>query len=195
MKYRFLAYALLLVALAAPVAAAPALPRVAVQTNLGTFVIQLEAVKAPITTKNFLHLVDTHAYNGAQFYRTVRKATEPQSSIEVIQGGLESIGKVAAQTIPLEPTTKTGLHNTDGAISMARTQDPNSGSSEFFVCVGDNTFLDAQKQPDHNGYAAFGHVVRGMDVVRKINAAKVTMTEVEKLAPPITIVRITRVAR
>jgi len=154
---------------------------------MGTIVLQLEPGKAPITTKNFLHLVDLGTYNDATFYRTVLKKTEPQSNIEVIQGGLHD--HPSPVTIPLETTLKTGLHNVNGEISMARTSDPNSGSSEFFLCVGDNTFLDAQSQPDRNGYAAFGHVIRGMDVVRKINNAP---ANVETLAPPVKIIRMRR---
>lgn len=189
--HRLLGAFALIITVALPAEAMP-LPRVAVVTNAGTFVVQLEAVKAPLTTKNFLRLVAARAYDGAAFYRTVRKATEPRSQIEVIQGGLELANKVSSHAIPLESTTKTGLHNTNGEISMARTHDPNSASSEFFVCVGNNTFLDAQKQPDHFGYAAFGHVVRGMDVVLKINQAHANG---ESLAPPIAIVRIRPIAR
>ncbi|GAC1402856.1 MAG: peptidylprolyl isomerase [Candidatus Velthaea sp.] len=169
------------------VAAAAHVPRVAIETSAGTIVVALEPLRAPLTTKNFLHLVDIGTYTGASFYRTVSKKTEPQASIEVIQGGLQA--HPAPVTVPLEGTDKTRLHNSDGAISMARTADPNSGSSEFFLCIGDNTFLDAQQQPDHLGYAAFGHVVRGMDVVRKINHAAANG---ETLTPPVKILRMKR---
>jgi peptidyl-prolyl cis-trans isomerase A (cyclophilin A) len=98
-------------------------------------------------------------------------------------------GSDAHPTIPVETTEKTGLHNDDGAISMARKADPNSATSEFFICVGDNTFLDSQKFNDHAGYAAFGHVIRGMDVVLKINHAP---SNGQALLPPVKIVHIRR---
>ena len=174
------------------IAFAAPLPRVAIVTNAGTIVVELDTKRAPITTKNFLHLVDTRAYDGATFYRTVSKAAVPGSNIEVIQGGLQGVNRIPDQKIALEQTSTTHLHNTSGAISMARTSDPNSGSSEFFLCVGDNTFLDAENQPDHLGYAAFGHVVRGNDVVLKINHSAATS---QMLTAPVTILRMRRVPK
>jgi peptidyl-prolyl cis-trans isomerase A (cyclophilin A) len=161
---------------------------VAIETTSGTIVVRLDTTAAPITTKNFLHLVDTKAYDGASFYRTVSHQIEPSSAIEVIQGGLQA-GSDAHATIPVETTEKTGLHNDDGAISMARKADPNSATSEFFICIGDNTFLDSQKFSDHAGYAAFGHVIRGMDVVLKINHAP---SNGQALTPFVKIVHIRR---
>jgi peptidyl-prolyl cis-trans isomerase A (cyclophilin A) len=162
---------------------------VAIATSAGTIVVRLDVARAPLTTRNFLHYVAQGSYDGTTFYRTVRRATEPQSKIEVIQGGLNpQTANPMIRPIPLEPTTKTGLHNTDGAISMARTSDPNSASTEFFICIGDNRFLDAGG-PNGPGYAAFGRVVRGADVVRRIQRAP---AQGETLAPPIRIVRIKR---
>jgi len=160
---------------------------VTIQTSAGAIIVRLDPARAPVTTANFLHYVDTGAYNGATFYRTVSKANEPGSKIEVIQGGLNPQAP-NPHPIPLEPTSKTGLHNTDGAISMARTSDPNSGSTEFFLCIGDNRFLDAGG-PTGPGYAAFGKVVRGADVVRKIQRMHANG---EMLAPPVRIVKMTR---
>ena len=172
----------------APRTAAPV--DVAIQTSLGTIVVRLDPAHAPRTTANFLHYVDTGTYNGTTFYRTVSKANEPASRIEVIQGGLNpQAANPSIRPIALEPTNKTGLHNTDGAISMARTSDPNSGSTEFFLCVGDNRFLDAGG-PTGPGYAAFGKVVRGADIVRKIQRAHANG---EALAPAIRIVKMSRV--
>jgi peptidyl-prolyl cis-trans isomerase A (cyclophilin A) len=178
------------VVLAAPAGAAMDAkhPEVAIKTTAGTIVVQLDAVHAPITTKNFLKLVAAKKYDGAAFYRTVDKAREPQSQIDVIQGGLQP--NTAPDTIPLEKTTKTGLHNTNGAIAMARTQDPNSASSEFFLDVGDNTFLDTDKMPDGNGYAAFGHVVSGMETVIRINKLP---AEGENITPPVRIISMRRI--
>ena len=172
---------------AAPRAAAPV--DVAIQTSLGTIVVRLDVVHAPGTTANFLHYVGAGTYNGTTFYRTVSKANEPSSRIEVIQGGLNpQAPNPMIRPIPLEPTSKTGLHNTDGAIAMARTSDPNSGSTEFFLCVGDNRFLDAGG-PTGPGYAAFGKVIRGADIVRKIQRSHANG---EMLAPPVRIVKMTR---
>jgi len=166
----------------------PKHPHVAMVTTAGTIVVELDAVHAPVTTANFLKLVDRKKYDGATFYRSVNPKLEPGAGIDVIQGGLRDA--TPPETIPLEKTSATGLHNTDGAISMARTSDPNSGSSEFFLCIGDNTFLDADHQPDGNGYAAFGRVVSGMDVVRAINALP---TQNEMLPTPVRILRMRRV--
>ena len=187
---RLLALAALLGAGPAAVLAAPATTDVAIRTSLGTIVVRLDAARAPVTVRNFLHYADTRAYDNATFYRTVRRATEPQSRIEVIQGGLNpQAANPMIHPIPLEPTSKTGLHNVDGTIAMARTADPNSATTEFFIDVGDDRFLDAGG-PLGPGYAAFGKVIRGMDVVRKIHTAPASG---EMLTPPIKIIRVTRV--
>ena len=162
---------------------------VAIQTSAGTIVVRLDAAHAPRTTANFLHYVDLGTYNGTTFYRAVSRANEPSSKIEVIQGGLNPQGpNPMIRPIELEPTNKTGLHNTDGTIAMARTSDPNSASTEFFLCIGDNRFLDAGGPLDP-GYAAFGKVIRGANVVRAIQPAHANG---EMLAPPIRIVKMTR---
>ncbi|HZO94382.1 MAG TPA: peptidylprolyl isomerase [Candidatus Baltobacteraceae bacterium] len=163
---------------------------VAIRTADGTIVVRLDPAHAPVTTRNFLHYVDTRAYDGATFYRTVSKANEPQSQIQVIQGGLnQQAPNPMIRPIVLEPTSVTGLHNVDGAISMARTSDPNSATTEFFICIGDNRFLDAGG-PLGPGYAAFGKVVSGMDVVRKILRSHANG---ESLDPPVKILSISRV--
>ena len=185
---RFMLAAGLVLATAA--AAPPGSTDVAIKTSVGTIVVRLDAAHAPRTVKNFLHYVDSHSYDNAAFYRTVRRATEPQSSIEVIQGGLNpQAANPMIAPIQLEPTSKTGLHNTDGVIAMARTAEPNSATTEFFIDIGDDRFLDAGG-PTGPGYAAFGNVIRGMDVVRKIHTANASG---ESLTPPIKIVSITRV--
>lgn len=174
---------------ASPVPAPTPGVNVAIETSAGTFVVRLATKVAPITTKHFLQLVDAKAYDGTSFYRTVSHANEPASLIEVIQGGLNP-QTMPKDMIPVETTEKTGLHNDNGAISMARMTDPNSASSEFFICVGDNTFLDSQKFNDHQGYAAFGHVISGFDVVLRINHAPANG---QSLTPPVKIIRIRRV--
>jgi peptidyl-prolyl cis-trans isomerase A (cyclophilin A) len=185
-----LASALLACASAAPVRAGSRTTDVAIRTALGTIVVRLDAARAPATVKNFLHYVDTHAYDNTTFYRTVRRATEPQSRIEVIQGGLnpQAVNPMI-KPIALEPTSKTGLHNVDGTIAMARGADPNSATTEFFIDLGDDRFLDAGG-PLGPGYAAFGKVVRGMDVVRKIHTAGASG---ESLTPAVRILSIARV--
>jgi peptidyl-prolyl cis-trans isomerase A (cyclophilin A) len=169
---------------------APAPVDVAIQTTVGTIVVRLDPAHAPNTTKNFLHYVDVGTYDGTMFYRSVSKAREPQSNIEVIQGGVNpQQPNPMIQPIPLEPTNKTGLHNTDGTIAMARTSDPNSATTEFFIDIGNDTFLDAGGATGP-GYAAFGKVIRGMDVVRKIQRAS---AQGEMIMPPVKIVKISRV--
>jgi peptidyl-prolyl cis-trans isomerase A (cyclophilin A) len=135
--------------------AASTAPRVKIITSAGPIVVVLDPVHAPITVANFLHYVDTKFYNGGSFFRVVPNF--------VIQGGNRAHEKPSDTRITLESPQSTGILNKDGAISMARTSDPNSATSEFFLDVGDQPSLDAPP-----GYAAFGHVVSGMDVVRKI---------------------------
>ncbi len=163
---------------------------VAIETSSGTFVVRLELAKAPHTAQNFLHNVDAGLYDGSSFYRNVTHATAPQAPFEVIQGGLGAQAHSGmVRPVMLEPTSATGLHNTDGTIAMARTSDPDSATTEFFVDVGDARYLDAGVLDP--GYAAFGHVVRGMDVVRKIHAAP---TQGDRLVPEIRIVRMRRLS-
>ena len=174
---------------------------VALQTTLGTIVLRLDQHRAPVTTANFLRYVDGHRYDGAAFYRAVPEVARAggRPTISVIQGGLETklgdAGVAKLPTIPIEPTTKTGLSNLPGTIAMARSTDPNSASSEFFINVADDTMLDAQRFRDGAGYAVFGRVVRGMDVVRTILDAPARPDPVmsEILTPPVTIVRAYRV--
>ena len=184
---------LALVATALPLRSASADPAppvdVALETSAGTIVVRVDVEHAPRTARNFLHYVDTHAYDGATFYRTVNKRSEPESRIEVIQGGLGPRA-AALPPITLEPTSGSGLRNTDGALAMARTADPNSATTEFFIDLGDDSFLDAGG-PLGPGYAVFGHVVRGMDVVRRIHDAAATG---ESLSPPINILHAHRVS-
>ncbi len=147
-------------------------PKVSIQTELGEIVIELFPGQAPITVANFLRYVDEHRYQGATFYRTVRLDNQAQSpvKIEVIQGGL-GMGEHPAKlpSIPQETTAQTGLRHLDGTVSMARLE-PHSAHSEFFICIGDQPELDygGQRNPDGQGFAAFGQVVRGMEVVRQI---------------------------
>lgn len=161
---------------------------VSIATSLGTFVVRLDVARAPITTANFLRYVDAKAYDDTEFYRTVAKKNEPTAPFEVIQGGLDPKAGNTNPSIKLEPTSVTHLSNTDGAIAMARTNDPNSATTEFFVDLGDARYLDAGG-PLGPGYAVFGHVVRGMAVVRKIHVAP---AQGETLLPPVRIITMRR---
>lgn len=150
-------------------------PDVVIETALGNIVVQLDPEHAPRTTANFLHYIDTRMFDGASFYRVVPRKPRPgHPTIEVIQGGLQYKPGVDVDhlpTLPLEPTTKTGLSNAAGTIAMARADKPDTASSEFFINITDDTDLDAQRFRDHLGYAVFGRVISGMDVVRRIERA------------------------
>lgn len=145
---------------------------VIIATSLGDIRISLDTERAPLTSANFLRYVDGEHYTGATFYRTVRYENDNGNpKIEVIQGGLRGAGS-PFEPIGHEDTGQTGLRHTDGVISMAR-DEIGTTSSEFFICIGDQPGLDkgAARHADGQGFAAFGRVVEGMDVVRKIHAA------------------------
>jgi peptidyl-prolyl cis-trans isomerase A (cyclophilin A) len=147
--------------------------RVQIETTLGTIELELYAEQAPITVANFLRYADEGRYQGASFYRAVRLDNQAQSAvkIEVIQGGL-GMEPHPSKLPPIaqETTWKTGLKHQDGTLSMARLE-PDSAHSEFFVCIGDQPELDygGKRNPDGHGFAAFGRVTRGMEVVRVIH--------------------------
>jgi peptidyl-prolyl cis-trans isomerase A (cyclophilin A) len=174
----------------------PATARVAIETSAGTITVELETERAPITSANFLRYVDQKRYDGTSFYR----ADPVAPNFGLIQGGASNDPKRLLKPIAHEPTTKTGLSNTDGAISMARGA-PGTATSDFFIIIGNMSGLDAKPdQPgDNQGFAAFGHVVEGMDVVHKILASPTSPTAGEgvmkgqMLEPKITILRARRV--
>jgi peptidyl-prolyl cis-trans isomerase A (cyclophilin A) len=161
----------------APVAAPapkPATVRVTLQTAEGPIVLELEKERAPVTTAYFLRYVDQKRLDGGTFYRAMKLT--PDGAYGLIQGGAAP----AKQLPPVahEPTTKTGLSHVDGAVSLARGA-PGSARSDFFIAVGALTSLDADptKPGDNAGFAVFGRVVEGMDVVRKIMAAPTSPTK------------------
>jgi len=168
------------------------LARVVFETDAGAIEIEVDA-RAPRTAANFLRYVDAGRYDGSSFFRTVREDNQREAKvpIAVIQGGVpESREREDFPPIALERTRDTGLQHSDGTVSMARSG-PDSATSSFFVCVGDQPALDfaGRRNPDGQGFAAFGRVVRGMDVVRKIHSSEATG---ERLTPP---VRITKASR
>ena len=169
-----------------------ALPRVALRTSLGEIVLEVDVVRAPVSARNFLRYVDAHRYDGGAFHRTVTTSpdNQPRSAvkIDVVQAG--GAPGTDLPPIPLERTRDTGLAHVDGAISMAR-DGPDTATSDFFVCVGAQPSLDhgGKRNPDGQGFAAFGRVVKGMDVVRRIHAAP---AEGQSLHPPVPILEAVR---
>lgn len=167
--------------------------RVVLETELGSIEVQLDLKNAPITSANFLRYIDAGAYNGGQFHRAVRMDNQPSNRIriEVVQAGVRPDARSRDATpIPLERTNRTGLRHVDGTISMARDR-PDTATSDFFICIGDQPALDygGLRNPDGQGFAAFGRVVMGMDVVRRIQHAP---SEGQTLKPPVKILRARR---
>lgn len=164
------------------------------ETELGEITIEIYLDKAPITALNFLKYVDDGSFKNSKFYRVVRDDNQPDNdiTIDVIQGGLFSEEKMYPP-IEHETTEITGIKHKDGVISMARNE-PGSATSEFFICVGDQPELDfgGKRNPDGQGFATFGKVVKGMDVVRKIHQQPV---DGQMLEPEVAIRDITRLAR
>jgi peptidyl-prolyl cis-trans isomerase A (cyclophilin A) len=154
----------------------PAAPvRVLVETDAGQIELEIDLLHAPVTSTNFLKYVDAGLYDGGRFHRTVKPDNQPNNTvkIEVIQGAASAARETDyLPPIPLERTSVTGLSHVDGTLSMAR-DGPDTARDEFFICIGDQKSLDfgGARNPDGQGFAAFGRVVRGMEVVRKIQAS------------------------
>jgi peptidyl-prolyl cis-trans isomerase A (cyclophilin A) len=174
--------------------AAETVVRVLVQTDLGDIVLEVDTTRAPNTAANFLRYVDARHYDGGTFHRTVKMDNQPDSpvKIEVIQAGVNPDRGDGFPAIALERTSATGLRHVDGTISMARGQ-PDSATSGWFICINDQPSLDfgGARNPDGQGFAAFGRVVQGMDVVRKIQRAP--NTDAQRLTPPIKILKAARI--
>ena len=170
------------------------LPHVEIITEFGTIELKLEADKAPITVANFLRYVSEGLYKDIGFYRTVTLDNQPDNDvkIEVTQGGLSMNRLLQADSpyppIPMEPTNLTGLKHLDGTLSMARLL-PDSACSEFFICINDQPELNfgGKRNPDGQGFAAFGQVTSGIDIVRKIQKCP---AEGQNLTPPVKILDI-----
>jgi peptidyl-prolyl cis-trans isomerase A (cyclophilin A) len=141
----------------------PATIKVTLTTSEGPIVLELEKERAPITTANFLKYVDAKRFDGIGFYRAVKV----QPGFGLIQAGLRNDPKKVFPNIPHEPTTKTGLRHEDGTISMAMAA-PGTASADFFIMIGPAPSMDADPATNTPGFAAFGHVAEGMDLVRKI---------------------------
>lgn len=167
-----------------------------ITTSLGIIEVELDAEHAPVTTANFLKYVDAGAYTHGRFHRTVKTLPDNQPAnkvkIEVIQASVNpELEKNDAAPIKLERTSVTGLKHVDGAISMAR-DGPDTATSDFFICIGDQPELDfgGKRNPDGQGFAAFGRVTKGMDIVKKIQNAPAAG---QKLMPPVEILNIKRI--
>ena len=148
-------------------------PQVELVTSEGSILVDIYEEAAPVTAGNFLRYVDENRFEGATFYRVVTMQNQPNNEvkIEVIQGGLSFSGEHPNNLPPIrhETTDETGILHRDGVISMARVE-PGTAAGEIFICVGDQVELDfgGKRNPDGQGFAAFGRVVQGMDVVRTI---------------------------
>jgi peptidyl-prolyl cis-trans isomerase A (cyclophilin A) len=177
---------------------------------MGTITVEVDVARAPITSANFLRYVDGGFYDGGEFHRSVRRDNETRKEvpIQVIQARINQARIAEAfPPVALERTSETGLRHRDGTLSMARDvtptrSGPDTVRSDFFICVGDQPLLDyaGRRSPDGQGFSAFGRVVEGFDVVRKIHLAPTPRNTPERfgvaqgqsLVPAIKIVRARR---
>jgi peptidyl-prolyl cis-trans isomerase A (cyclophilin A) len=166
------------------------------ETELGSIAMEIDVAKAPVTAANFLKYVDSKFYDGGVINRSVRPDNTVRHDVEIQVIQFQSDAARRRQmfpAIPLERTSVTGLRHVDGALSMARSG-PDSATSSFSIMVGDQFELDfgGKRNPDGQGFAVFGRVTAGMDVVKKIHASK-TGTDgpygTESLDPPIKVIR------
>ena len=167
-RREFLAFAAALAVPKPTAAAEPDVTPVALATRLGRIVIGLETKRAPITAASFLKYVDRRLYDGASFYRASRPPGSAADDFGLVQGGLQNDPKKVLPPIAHESTLKTGLSHVDGTISMGR-HAPGSAQADWFICLGDQTYLDADpKDPKTPGFAAFGRVTEGMEILKQI---------------------------
>jgi len=164
-----------------------------IETELGTMEAVLDSARAPITVANFLRYVDTGLFDNARFFRSVRMDNQPDDSvkIEVIQAALSrENARKEFPPIPLERTSVTGISHLDGTLSMARAG-PDTGTSSFSIMINDQPELDfrGRRNPDGQGFAAFGRVTSGMEIARRIQAQPV---DGQQLRTPVRILRIVR---
>ena len=174
-------------------AAARGIVRVVIETEKGDITVSLDSANAPKTVANFLRYVDHGFYSDGSFHRTVTPANQPNDSVKigVIQGAANAAKATEAYPpIELERTSVTALRHHDGTISMARAG-ANTATHQFFICVGEQPALDfgGHRNPDGQGFAAFGQVTGGMNIVRAIQSAP---AKGQALTPPIVIRRVRR---
>ena len=149
-------------------------PHIEIQTKLGGIEVELYPEKAPKTVAAFLSFIDSGYYRNASFYRILNRDNQPSDAnkAELIQGGLyrsKNKPSIVIPGIPHETTEQTGILHKDGVLSLARLE-PGTGTTEFFICIGDQPGFDygGLNNPDKQGYAAFGKVVKGMDLIKII---------------------------
>ncbi len=194
MTHRFMVVAATVALLGGAMAAQDARPvRVVIETAAGEIEAEIDTVRAPITGANFLKYVDTGLFDGGRFFRTVRPDNQVDKPVRiaVIQAAASRDRRAEFfPAIPLERTSTTGIPHKDGTLSMARST-PDTARDSFSICVGDQPDLDfgGKRQPDGQGFAAFGQVVRGMDVVRTIQMGP---AKGETLTPEVAIVSVRR---
>ncbi|HET7698413.1 MAG TPA: peptidylprolyl isomerase [Vicinamibacterales bacterium] len=194
---RSLVIAALLAAAASAQDPSPGEVLVRIETTLGRIEIAVDTRRAPITAGNFLKYVDGGFYDGGRFHRATRPdnytpAPPDKPAMEIIQGGINpERRRDGFPPIPLERTSVTGLKHVVGTVSMARTPAADSARSDFFICLDEQPSLDfgGKRFDDAQGAGAFGRVVKGMDVVRRIQQQPV---EKQALTPPVIIVRMSR---
>ena len=182
---------------APPASPPPTTTDVVITTSLGPITIALETQRAPVTAGYILKHVDERRLDGGTFYRAYKVL--PDASVALIQGGIRD-GRKLLPPVPHEPTTTTGLTHNDGAVSLARGA-PGTAQAQFFISIGDLSSLDANpaKSGDNVGYAVFGRVIAGMDVVRAILNAPISATlgdagmKGQMIAAPVPIISVKRV--
>jgi cyclophilin family peptidyl-prolyl cis-trans isomerase len=169
-------------------------PRVQIDTALGSITVELDAVRAPVSTENFLRYVLEGFYSGGEFFRTVTTTNQPNDAVRIAV--IQACANPAKQgdgydAIALERTSETRLRHLDGTLSMARAG-PDTATHSFFICIGDQPELNfgGGRNPDGQGFAAFGRVVEGMELVREIHAMP---ADGQNLNPPLSIQRAVRV--
>ena len=166
--------------------------KIIIKTELGDIHAKIDLKRAPVTSSNFLRYIDAGLFDSACFYRVVRTDNQPDNNvlIEVIQGGQYEEEERGFSSIAHETTALTGIRHRNGTISMARAE-PGSATSEFFICIGNQSELDygGRRNPDLQGFAAFGKVTRGMKVVKRIHSIN---TPGQYLDKPVVILEIIR---
>lgn len=171
-------------------------PTIDIETNFGDIIVELYPKKAPKTVAAFLSYVDSGYFKNTSFYRVLKKEDQAMNvaKTQLIQGGLWQTKLKKQQSIPgipLETTKETGILHTSGVISLARNEDPNSGNTEFFICMDDEPDYDygGDASPDKKGYVTFGKVISGMKYVKQIHSQPDFETN---FRPPIKIINIKR---
>jgi peptidyl-prolyl cis-trans isomerase A (cyclophilin A) len=154
-----------------------------IRTEFGDIYARLDLKRAPVTSSNFLRYIDAGLFDSTCFYRVVRSDNQPGDSIliEVIQGGRYEDEESVFTAITHETTHMTGIRHRNGTISMARYV-PGTATSEFFICIGDQPELDfgGRRNPDRQGFAAFGKIIKGMDIVKRIHSTNAPDQYLEK---------------